>query len=85
MSYARKIDVEGSEELSELEASFVRIPESSFDFYTRRALEERQMAKKARSSEAAAAHLYLAAAYSSLLARSMAEAPDLEELALSIR
>ena len=84
MSYARKIDVEGAEEVADLDAEFIRRPESSFDFYTRRALEERKMAGSAKCPEAAAAHLYLAAAYSSLLAKSLSDAPDLEELALSI-
>ena len=84
MSYAKRIDLGDSEEVDDLDAAFLRPPESSFDFYTRRALEERKMAGSAKCPEAAAAHLYLAAAYSSLLAKSMSEAPDLEQLALSI-
>jgi hypothetical protein len=61
-----------------------RAAETELDFYTRRALEESRLAKRASTAEAAAAHLYLAAAYSAEIAKELEKSAELEQLALLI-
>lgn len=58
--------------------------ESQFEFLSRRALEESRLAAEASTAEAAAAHRYLAAAYSAELAKEVATAAALEELLLGL-
>ena len=56
------------------------VPESEFEFFSRRAMEEARLAQLADSPAAANAHRYLAAAYSEQLARHIKVHGDLEEL-----
>ena len=56
------------------------VPESEFEFFTRRALEEARLAQQASTPAAANAHRYLAAAYSEQLARHIRVHGELEEL-----
>ena len=58
--------------------------ESELEFLTRRAIEERQLANRAPTAAAAAAHLYLAASYSAKLADQLSRLAELEKLALRI-
>ena len=60
------------------------VPESELQFYTRRAMEESRLAKLAPTAAAAAAHAYLAAAYSARIALERQRELEFEELALSI-
>lgn len=55
-------------------------PESEFEFFTRRALEEARLAQQAPTPAAADAHRYLAAAYSEQLARHLEVHSQLEDL-----
>ncbi len=59
--------------------------ESELEFHARRAMEEGNAARRASCPEAAAAHLYLAAAYAAEVAREMERTAQLERLALAIR
>lgn len=62
-----------------------RIPaETELQFYARRAQEESRLAKQASSAKAAAAHSYLAAAYSAAIAKELAKQQELEDLLLRI-
>lgn len=58
--------------------------ETELDFLTRRAMEESRLAKRAVSPHAAAAHSYLAAAYSAAIAREIERQKELESLLLEI-
>ncbi len=58
--------------------------ESELQFYARRAQEESRLAKQASSARAAAAHSYLAAAYSAAIARELGKQRELEELLLRL-
>lgn len=58
--------------------------ETHLEFLSRRALEEGRLATRARTTRAAAAHRYLAAAYASAIAREMAVAAELEEMILGV-
>ena len=55
-------------------------PETNLEFLSRRALEESRLAREARSAKAAAAHRYLAAAYSAEIARELATAASFQAL-----
>ena len=59
--------------------------ESEFEFYARRAIEEGNAARRASCPEAAAAHLYLAAAYAAEVSRETERTAQLERLAHAIR
>lgn len=62
-----------------------RIPaETELQFYARRAQEESRLAKQASSAKAAAAHSYLAAAYSAAIAQELAKQQEFEDLLLQI-
>ena len=54
--------------------------ETNLQFLSRRALEESRLAARARNPKAAAAHRYLAAAYSAQIARELATAASFQEL-----
>ena len=56
------------------------IPETNLEFLSRRALEEGRLAQAARDPKAAAAHRYLAAAYSAEIAKEAATTAAFEEL-----
>ena len=58
--------------------------ETELQFFARRAFEESLLAKQASCPQAAAAHSYLAAAYSAEIARELAKTAELEELLLRI-
>lgn len=58
--------------------------ETEIEFYTRRALEEHRLATRAPTAAAAAAHLYLAASYSTKMAEELSRQAELEKLALRI-
>ena len=58
--------------------------ETQLQFLTRRAFEETSLAGAAATAKAAAAHRYLAAAYSAAIGRELAAAAELEELARQI-
>ena len=58
--------------------------ETELDFLTRRAMEESRLSKRALSPHAAAAHSYLAAAYSAAVARELEKQQELEALLLEI-
>ncbi len=58
--------------------------ESELEFLSRRAMEESRLAKRALSPHAAAAHSYLAAAYSAAVAREIERQKELESLLLQI-
>lgn len=71
--------------VEEIVADAPHLPaETGLEFYARRAMEEARAARLAASPEAAAAHMYLAAAYASELARETSTAEELERLALQI-
>ena len=55
-------------------------PESEFEFFSRRAMEEARLAQLADNPASANAHRYLAAAYSEQLARHIKVHGELEEL-----
>lgn len=59
-------------------------PETELEFLTRRAMEESRLAKRASSPHAAAAHSYLAAAYSAAVAREVERQNELESLLLRL-
>ena len=56
------------------------IPESEFEFFSRRALEEARLAQQATSPAAANAHRYLAAAYSEQVAKHIKVQAEMEEI-----
>ena len=58
--------------------------ETELQFFARRAFEESALAKQASSPQAAAAHSYLAAAYSAQIAKELAKTVELEDLLLRI-
>ncbi len=58
--------------------------ESELEFYARRAIEEGNAARRATCPQAAAAHMYLAAAYSAQIAKELAKTAELEDLLLHI-
>jgi transposase-like protein len=53
-------------------------------FYARRAWEESRLAAKAATPKAAAAHSYLAAAYSAEVAKELAKKAEMDELLLRL-
>ena len=59
--------------------------ETELEFLTRRAMEESRLAKRASTPRAAAAHSYLAAAYSAAIAKELARQAELESLLLKIQ
>jgi hypothetical protein len=59
-------------------------PETELQFFTRRALEENRLARTAATPQAAAAHAYLAAAYSAQIARELAKEAELEALLVEL-
>ena len=58
--------------------------ETELQFYARRAQEESRLAKQASSPKAAAAHAYLAAAYSAAIAQELGKQQEFEDLLLRI-
>jgi hypothetical protein len=60
------------------------VVETDLQFYARRAWEESRLAKQASTAQAAAAHSYLAAAYSAQVAKELAKTAEMDELLLSI-
>jgi hypothetical protein len=58
--------------------------ETELQFFARRAFEESLLAKQASCAQAAAAHSYLAAAYSAQIAKELAKTAELEDLLLQI-
>ena len=58
--------------------------ETELQFFARRAFEESLLAKQASCPQAAAAHSYLAAAYSGQIARELAKTAELEDLLVRI-
>jgi hypothetical protein len=58
--------------------------ETELEFYSRRAMEEARLARRALTPQAAAAHRYLAAAYAALVAKETQVESELEELANQI-
>ena len=58
--------------------------ETELQFFARRAFEESRLAKQASCPQAAAAHSYLAAAYSAQIAKELAKTAELEDLLLQI-
>ena len=65
-------------------AAAMTAAETELQFFARRAFEESLLAKQASSPQAAAAHSYLAAAYSAQIAKELAKTAELEELLLRI-
>ncbi len=61
-----------------------RAPETELEFLTRRAMEESRLAKSAGTPQAAAAHSYLASAYSAAISKELARQAELEGLLLQI-
>lgn len=59
--------------------------ETELQFLMRRGLEESRLAKGAKTPRAAAAHTYLAAAYSAAISNELARQAELEMLLLQIR
>ena len=74
------------EERASWEAALVArsVGETELQFYTRRAMEESRLAKQAPTAAAAAAHSYLAAAYSARIAEERAKELEFEAIALQI-
>ena len=66
-------------------APALRLPETELEFLVRRGIEESRLAKNAATSKAAAAHSYLAAAYSAAISEELARQAELEALLLQIR
>ena len=62
-----------------------RAPETELEFLMRRGMEESRLAKTARTAKAAAAHSYLASAYSAAISQELAKQAELEMLLLQIR
>ena len=60
------------------------VAETELQFYARRAQEESRLAKQAETSKAAAAHSYLAAAYSAAIAKELAKQREFEDLLLKL-
>lgn len=58
--------------------------ETELEFLTRRAMEESRLSKQAPTAKAAAAHAYLAAAYSAQVSKELARQAELEALLLQI-
>ena len=58
--------------------------ETELQFFARRAFEESRLAQQASCPKAAAAHSYLAAAYSGQIAKELAKTAELEDLLLQI-
>ena len=77
-------DDEASEPTGSTPPALRRAAESELQFFARRAFEESLLAKQASCPRAASAHSYLAAAYSSEIAKELAKTAELEELLLQI-
>lgn len=75
---------EASEPAGSAPAAVRTAAETELQFFARRAFEESLLAKQASSPQAAAAHSYLAAAYSAQIAKELAKTAELEELLLQI-
>lgn len=73
------------EEAPEREPAPAFWAESELEFYARRAIEEGNAARRASCPQAAAAHMYLAAAYAAEVTREMERTAELERLALAIQ
>lgn len=58
--------------------------ETELQFLARRAMEESRLAKQAPSPQAAAAHSYLAGAYSAQISKELARQAELEDLLLQM-
>ena len=81
---ASAADDERNEVADLLLAAVAKLPETELQFFARRAFEESRLAKQARTAKAAAAHSYLAAAYSTQIAKELANTAELEDLLFKI-
>jgi hypothetical protein len=78
------IDDDGASAERPAQSPFPMALETELQFFTRRAMEESLLAKHAATPQAAAAHSYLAAAYSAQVAKELARQGELEELLLEL-
>ena len=78
------IDDDAPEPADPAPAAVGTAAETELQFFARRAFEESLLAKQASSSRAAAAHSYLAAAYSAHISKELAKTAELEDLLLRI-
>jgi hypothetical protein len=82
----RDRDFDAAEPLAPVDVPVVpgSAAETQLQFYARRAWEESRLAMKAASPKAAAAHSYLASAYSAEVAKELAKTAELGELLLQL-
>ncbi len=71
---------DGAEPAGSAPAAVRTAAETELQFFARRAFEESLLAKQASNPEAAAAHSYLASAYSAQIAKELAKTAELEDL-----